>query len=46
MMIGYDRLESTSIHMGIDLCRGDVGVAQQFLDNSKIRTTSKQMCRE
>jgi len=36
MVLGIEHREALSGHMGIDLSGGDVGVAQQQLDRSKI----------
>ena len=43
MMGGDNRLESASVHMRVDLCGGDVGMPQQFLDDTQIRAAGQQM---
>ena len=45
-MSADNRLESASVHMRVDLGGGDVGMAEKFLDDAKIRTAGKQMCGE
>ena len=41
-----DPFELGLVHMGVDLRRGDVSVAEEFLDDPQIRPSGKQMRRE
>lgn len=45
-MFAVYRRESGTPHMGIDLCRRDVYMAQHGLQCSKIRAMLEQMCRK
>ncbi len=38
-----DRLEALLIHMGIDLCGGNVGVPEEFLDDPQVCAVLKQV---
>ena len=39
-------LQAALIHMGIYLRRADIGMAEHFLDDPQIGSTTEQMCRE
>ena len=43
MQIAHQALQSLLDDMGIDLCRGDVGVAKQRLDDSQIGSIVQKM---
>ena len=38
--------EPLFVHVGVNLCRRNIGVAQHFLDDPQIRTVSEQVRRE
>jgi hypothetical protein len=46
MKLAMHSLQPLLIDMRVDLCRGYVGVAQHFLDDSQIRAIAEQMCCE
>lgn len=46
MKLLVHRFEPPLIHMGVDLGRGDVCVAQHLLDDTKIRAVIQQMGRK
>src|SRR4051794_10848674 len=43
MQVAHEALEALVEHMGVDLCRGDVGMAQQRLYDPKIGAVVQQM---
>jgi hypothetical protein len=44
MVAVMHRLEPLRIHVGINLGGGDIGVAQQLLDDPQVRAVAQQMC--
>ena len=38
--------EASAVDMGIDFGRRDIGMAEHFLDDPQIGSTTEQMCRE
>src|SRR5215471_4116535 len=46
MQVAHEALEALVEHMGVDLCRGDVGMAQQSLYDPKIGAVVQEMTGE
>ena len=44
MKLGMGTEESFRIHLGVDLCRGDVGVPKHFLNRPEISPPTEQVC--
>src|SRR5262249_1887512 len=41
-----DHFEPCLEYMGVDLCRGQVGMAEHQLNRAKVRSTLQEMCRK
>ena len=46
MELLVDRLQLAPVDLCVDLGRGDGGVAQHLLDDAKVGSSGKQVCRE